>query len=802
MNIITKYFYWLQKDNPVGVFEHYPEINEKGETSVPGVYVVGDLTGIPLLKLANNGGAQIIGELFPKHKPIEENKKSSDVYDLAIVGAGPAGISAAIECKKRGIRYIVLESSRIFNTIENFPKGKPIVLKPEETENISALKMHEGTKETLLEELKTQIEKQKLLVEVDTIVQKIERTNNILQLETNNGVYKANSVLLAIGKSGNSRELKVPGESDPKVFNKLFDPTEFKNKNILVVGGGDSAMESSIALAQSGNTITHSYRKEQFSRPKEENLIKFNDLVGESRINVMFESTVKEIRENDVVIKTKTGEETVDNDAVFTLIGRELPTPFFNRSKIRMEGEKGILWWCFLIASISFFSLLYFGKSGIAFNAFSGADTVLQKIGAYITAPFHAPLNWTLSEYKWYPSLNFVFGWFSSIVFMASGLASLFFLIKERSVYFGTPWNAVKYLYFIGVSVFFTWLYLSRSLNYKTGMAEWIESPTYWYSLFYCVTMFIFSLRRAFVKKTRYITLQMTSLVLIQILFLFLLPFYLYEPLIHQNLGSDHWIVKELFPSGKWSSFAFILLWPLNLWEFGNSTFWTWFPFVQSGFILFFLIRYYGKGVYCGWICSCGGMAESLGDEYRKKAPHGPTAKRLENVGQWILLFAIVTSAMMLLAKTGIWNWKSNSIVTYTFSAVYKFSIDVIFAGILGLGVYFFLGGRVWCRYGCPLAALMHIYARFTRYRIVAEKKNCISCELCSRTCHMGIDVMAFASKGIPMNDVECVRCSACIIECPMDVLAFAKFETCDINNYSREQIPSYGKNDWRAGLK
>ena len=801
MNIITKYFNWLQKDNPVGVFERYPEINEKKETSLSGVYVVGDLTGIPLLKLANNGGAQIIGQLFPEQKPIEENKKGPDVYDLAIVGAGPAGISAAIECKKRGIRYIVLESSRILNTIENFPKGKPIVLKPEETEEVSELIMHEGTKETLLDELKGQIEDQDLQIEINTMVQRIERNNSILYLETNNGVFKATSVILAIGKSGNSRELKVPGEPLPKVFNKLFDPAEFKNKNIMVVGGGDSSMESSIALAQTGNKVTHSYRKDQFSRPKEENLVEFNDLVKQGSINVLFESSVKEIRENEVVIETRDGEKTIDNDAVFTLIGRELPTPFFNRSNIRMEGEKGALWWCFLVASISFFSLIYFGKSGIAFNAFSGADTVLQKIVAYITAPFHAPLNWTLSGYKWYSSLNFIFGWFSSLVFFLSGLTSLFFLIKKGKVYFGTPWNVGKYLYFIGVSVFFTLLYFSRSLNYKAGMTEWIESPTYWYSLFYCVTMFIFSLRRVFVKKTRYVTLQMTTLVLVQILFLFLLPFYLYEPLIYQNLGSDHWVVKELFPSGKWSSFAFVLLWPLNLWEFGNSTFWTWFPFVQSGLILFFLIRHYGKGVYCGWICSCGGMAESLGDEYRKKAPHGPRAKRLENVGQWILLFAIITSAMVFLSKSGIWEWKANSVVSYTFLGVYKFSIDVIFAGILGLGVYFFLGGRIWCRYGCPLAALMHIYARFTRYRIVSEKKNCISCELCSRVCHMGIDVMNFASKGIPMNDVECVRCSACVIECPMDVLAFAKLKYGDVNNHGREQIPSYGKEDWRAGL-
>jgi len=800
MNFVSKYFNWLQKNNPRNIVESYPEIDEHKETSVPGVYIVGDLTGIPLLKLAADGGAKIVKQLFSDQNTALEKDKNSAVYDLVIVGAGPAGISAAIECKKRNISYIILESNRILNTIENFPKEKPITLKPDGVQLELPLEMNDGFKETLLEELKSQIERQGLNFEVGTFVQKLSLKDNIIHIEANKNVYMAEKVVLAIGKAGNSRQLKVPGELLPKVFNKLYDPGEFSDKNILVVGGGDSSLECSIALAKSGNKVIHSYRKEEFSRPKEENINKFHDLVEQSKITPFFESTVAEIREKEVVLRTKEDSKTIPNDAVFTLIGRELPTKFFKRSGIRMEGEKGLSWWWFMVASISFFSMLYFGKVGIAFDLFTGAETTWAKIVAYLSAPFQATLNWSLSGYKWYPSLNFILGWAGSIIFLISGICSLGFLARHGNVYFRTPWRAFKYTYFMGVSAFFTILYFSKLLNNTSGAAEWIESPTYWYSLFYCVTMLIFGIRRTYVRKTRYVFWQMTALVSIQILFLFLLPFHLYKPLILDNLGAQHWIVSELFPSGKWSSFAFILFWPLNMWEFGSSTFWTWFPFVQAGLILFFLIRHYGKGVYCGWICSCGGMAETLGDEYRRKTPHGPGAKRLENVGQTVLFAAIIFTPIIYLNKSGMWS--SFPLLSYTMTGVYKFLIDVIFAGILGLGVYFFLGGRIWCRYGCPLAALMHIYTRFSRYRILSEKKDCISCEICTRVCHMGIDVMSFANKGIPMNDVQCVRCSACVTECPMDVLSFAKLKNADIHNVNREQVPYYGKDSWRAGIK
>jgi len=201
-------------------------------------------------------------------------------------------------------------------------------------------------------------------------------------------------------------------------------------------------------------------------------------------------------------------------------------------------------------------------------------------------------------------------------------------------------------------------------------------------------------------------------------------------------------------------------------------------------------------------------MAETLGDEYRTLAPHGPKAKKWENFGQWALVFAFVITAIKLVSvlyniEIPIIN-QSVGDVNEVFHKIYYIGIDVIFAGVLGVGVYFFLSGRVWCRFGCPLAALMHIYNRFSRYRIFSEKKKCISCNICTKVCHMGIDVMNYANKGTPMNDVECVRCSACVVNCPTEVLSFGSLPSRDTNNKLYKELEINLENkaaNWGSGL-
>ena len=215
---------------------------------------------------------------------------------------------------------------------------------------------------------------------------------------------------------------------------------------------------------------------------------------------------------------------------------------------------------------------------------------------------------------------------------------------------------------------------------------------------------------------------------------------------------------------------------------------WLAISFVQTFVLIPILVRRWGKGAYCGWICSCGALSETLGDAHRQKMPHGPFWNRMNMLGQGILALAL----LLLLGRAVSWSWpgsRAGRLAQSLYDGLlsgwhplglelnYYHVVDVFLAGIVGLSFYFWFSGRVWCRFACPLAALMHVYARFSRFRIFAEKSKCISCNVCTTVCHQGIDVMAFANKGRPMEDPECVRCSACVQACPTGVLAFGRFD-------------------------
>jgi polyferredoxin len=275
--------------------------------------------------------------------------------------------------------------------------------------------------------------------------------------------------------------------------------------------------------------------------------------------------------------------------------------------------------------------------------------------------------------------------------------------------------------------------------------------------------------------------------------------------LVFPALGSHgflpDWVMENLFPNESyWRSFGLILAWPLFLYNLASGQpygFWLVFSLVQTFVVIPYLCYRWGKGAYCGWICSCGALAETLGDEYRTKAPHGLLAKKMDNSGQVVLWFAAVVTVLLVIRT---WFGVSTP-VTGPLLSVYAMVVDVIFAGVLGVGVYFFYSGRVWCRFLCPLAALMHIFTRFSVYRIFANKKRCISCGICTRVCHMGIDVMGYASRGIPMDDVECVRCSSCINSCPMDVLTFGNQAKSDPDNLEYKKGPVPLTPGWANGL-
>jgi polyferredoxin len=290
----------------------------------------------------------------------------------------------------------------------------------------------------------------------------------------------------------------------------------------------------------------------------------------------------------------------------------------------------------------------------------------------------------------------------------------------------------------------------------------------------------------------------------VQLVPLFLLPYVLLPLAGHNGLfdeGFARSVADEVFPAASyghgreyWRSFGFILAWPLFFWNvFTSEPLWGWLAIslVQTFVVIPLIVWRWGKGAYCGWICSCGALAETLGDSQRSKMPHGPAWNRLNLVGQVALALTFLIFALRAISWAAPESALGRGVasVAGALTTSYYYVVDLGLAGIVGVGFYFWFSGRVWCRFACPLAALMHVYARFSRFRILADKKKCISCNVCTSVCHQGIDVMAFANKGQPMADPECVRCSACVQMCPTGVLEFGSVDPASGRELGRDRL-------------
>jgi NosR/NirI family nitrous oxide reductase transcriptional regulator len=726
MNPLAQYTRWIHTRWPAGLVEKLPEVGEDGRTAVPGLRVVGDLTGIPLLKFSADTGAKAVQAILrePGFKP----GALPDGHDLIIVGGGVSGVSAALEAKAAGLRYLLLEASEPFNTIVNFPKGKPIYTYPSDMTPAGKLSFRADVKEGLLEELEAQ-RKAGGVEARSGKADRVERRGDALVVHVAGGEpLTAQRVIVAIGRSGNYRRLGVPGEDLDKVYNRLHDPAELAGQEVLVVGGGDSALEAAVALDAAGAKVTLSYRKPELARPKPDNV----EALAASKVAVRLGTQVQEILPDAVRLRGPSGEERLPNDVVFTLIGREAPLDFFRRSGVAISGEWRAATWAAFLLFFAFCVWLYNWKSSGVINQY------FQDHGLF---PFNMPA-----------------------------------LMQGLSAAAADPRTLVGTLTIT------------------------LTEPGFYYTLAYSVCVVLFGIDRIRRRKTPYVKVQTYTLMAVQLVPLFILPYIVLPYLGHNGafeLGSCRVAADNLFPEvgyghGReyWRAFGFILAWPLFIWNIFTEQPMTWWLIiggVQTFVIIPLLVRYFGKGAYCGWICSCGALAETLGDRHRHKMPHGPRFNRLNMVGQGVLAAAFI----LFFARVLSWSMP-NSSFGYAVADFYRgllsgwsvlgvqlnyyHVVDVFLAGIVGVGFYFWFSGRVWCRFACPLAALMHIYARFSKFRIFSEKKKCISCNVCTTNCHQGIDVMGFANKGLPMEDPECVRCSACVQMCPTGVLSFGRY--------------------------
>jgi thioredoxin reductase len=553
------------------------------------------------------------------------------------------------------------------------------------------------------EELVDELRRQTVEAGVEPVLARVEsvrKRGGLFEVKVAGGDdLLARRAVIALGRSGNFRKLGVPGEDLDKVYNRLHDPKDFCGRKALVVGGGDSALETAIALAMCGGEVTIAYRRPEFARPKPDNVEKLGRLAADpmaeevsveepsservttsagaflgehrkaGRLRLRMSTQVEEIRAGEVDLTGPDGvTETIENEVVFTMIGREPPLDFFRRSGVSVIGDRGAKFFATLAAFVAFLWFVYHWKSGGKLTAW-WADRGLF--------PFQ----------------------------------------------FVRPDDASSFLGTLAVS---------------------FQAPAFWYTLAYSVAIFAFGLRRIRRRPTPYVKVQTWTLIAVQVIPLFLLPNVLLPWIGHRGgfgerhtvttmapahvdgwreLTADHaggdaterlpiargagylparvaewgeltleksWgdrlvlraagggpkreatirladarvharddaapssrTADELFPASEWDphgreywrASGFILAWPLFLWNVFTDqplVWWLVIGFVQTFVAIPVLIFFWGKGAYCGWICSCGGLAETLGDAHRHKMPHGPKWNRLNFVGQVILAIAVV----------------------------------------------------------------------------------------------------------------------------------------------------------------
>ncbi|MBK8373293.1 MAG: NAD(P)-binding domain-containing protein [Saprospiraceae bacterium] len=310
-----------------------PHVNQNFETNVKGIFIAGELGGMGLIKNSVEQGKQAVENIFAS---VEKNHGAT--YDLVIIGAGPAGISASLQAKKLGLKAITLEQDTLGGTVYNFPRAKIVMTSPMDLPGYGKVKLFQTSKTELLKLWNAVLTSNDIKIQENQKVELIGKEDSNFSITTLRGdTFKTNRILLAIGRRGSPRKLNVDGEKLEKVYYKLLEPERYQGKDILVVGGGDSAIESALLLADE-NKVTLTYRSEKFNRLKPLNSQKINQAIDDKKILVLYSSNVLKIEEAQVVLQLDDlSEKTLKNDFVFIFAGGELPTQFLEKSGIQIS---------------------------------------------------------------------------------------------------------------------------------------------------------------------------------------------------------------------------------------------------------------------------------------------------------------------------------------------------------------------------------------------------------------------------------------------------------------------------------
>lgn len=692
------------KPGPEPSYPRLPQVTAGGESSVPGIYVVGEVGGTPLIKLGLNQGVEVMDRIA---RDLGRSSSDPDLLDVVVVGAGASGLAAAFRAQELGLRYLVLEADRLASTVVNMYRGKWLFAEPLDVPNRSGLWFEECTRETLLERWSRQVRVEGIHLREGVKVTGVRKEAGGFTVTTGGEAVRARRVILAVGKAGNPRKAGVPGEAEhaERLHHALVDPDAHRGERILVYGGGDVALEAALALC-ARNTVTLATIDPELVFPRKRNIEALRREEAAGRITVHLATRLEAIGKDRVTLRGPDDRDfTLANDTVFEMIGSELPLELFRQAGIRLEGTWHARRWTTLAAvSLGVYSLYALKK--------------------FPEMPFSWPFPKFISQEGFAHAVQGIFG--------------------------------AAFLPFRGLFTPEAYRQIVDTLWFQQG---------YLYSLLYTLVMIVFgglAFRRwaGIARNPRYQKWRYVSLVSFQVVFFLL---------------ANVIAVQALSVQYSWRAWGLYQPWPLffntfNWWSRSDPRV-VLYGFVGAGLLGTFvaipwLSARHGKR-FCTWVCGCGGLAETLGDRWRHLAPKGKRSRAWEFQGTVVLVAALLVT----LVTVGIFHTRADN----AWARAYSYVVDFWLVAVIPVALYPFFGGKVWCRYWCPLAAWNQILAGwYGRLRIRSNEK-CITCGLCSRHCQVGVDVMAFArgQESFDNRNSSCIQCGICIDVCPMDVLAF-----------------------------
>jgi len=314
-----------------------PVLDARFETTVPGVFIAGELGGMGLIRNAVRQGREAIDALRERSDPREQWQ-----FDVLIVGAGPAGIAASLRAEELGLRYRTIEQDTFGGTVAHYPRGKIVMTAPMDLPLYGKVKLRETTKERLLDLWQEVLRKTGIQIREGEALESLQRNGDGFEVKTSKGIYTARNVLLAVGRRGSPRKLEVPGEESSKVVYRLIEPEQYRGKHVVVVGGGDSALEAACTLSQLGDTqVTLTYRGTAFSRAKPKNRHEVERLRVKGSLSVRFATSIREIDAKTVTLVRGQHVEKIANDAVLVCAGGVLPMGMLNAIGVEIVTKYG-----------------------------------------------------------------------------------------------------------------------------------------------------------------------------------------------------------------------------------------------------------------------------------------------------------------------------------------------------------------------------------------------------------------------------------------------------------------------------